>query len=351
MTVSLAPRALVWHDPAMRRIAGHYWTFRPYIGHALRPTAPPTSRCFRALVDDDLHGPVPVTGRLSGAPDGELCVIVHGLGGSSHSYYAIRAAREAHEAGLATLRLNLRGADRSGADFYHAGLTDDLRGALASPRLAGYSAIYLLGFSLGGHLVLRYVAEGADPRVRAAVAVCPPLDLAAGAFEIDRPHRFLYRQHLLRGLKEMYAAFAARRGGGVPVREALAIDTIRAWDEAIVAPRFGFRDAEDYWARATVMPILDAIRVPTLAVVAEHDPMVIAHTVRPALERARGVEVAFVDRAGHVGFPEEFDLGIGSLAEGAAGDTVERQVVAWLRAAGTSGARGHLPIDHAEDIV
>lgn len=335
----------------MGRLGGHYWTFRPYVGHVLRPTVPPTSRCFRALADDPEYGSVPVTGRLSGPETGELCVIVHGLGGSSSSYYAIRAAREAHAAGIASLRLNLRGADRSGADFYHAGLTEDLRAALASPRLAGYRDIYLLGFSLGGHLVLRYVAEGADPRVRGAATVCAPLDLAAGVVEIDRPQRYVYRQHLLRGLKEMFTAVAARRETTIPLAEALAIDSIRAWDERIVVPRFGFRDAEDYWATATVMPILDAIAIPTLAVVASHDPMVLSHTVRPALSRARNLEVVYVDQAGHVGFPETIDLGLSTRAAAPAAHNVERQVLAWLRSSATKATSENLPFADADDSL
>ncbi len=340
----------------MGRISGHYWTFRPFIGHMLRPVAPPPSRCFLALADDPHRGQVPITGRLSGPPEGELCIVVHGLGGSSGSYYAIRAAREADAAGTASLRLNLRGADRSGADIYHAGLTDDLRAALASPRLARYRDIYLLGFSLGGHLVLRYLAEGADPRIRAAAAICPPLDLAAGAIEIDRPRRYVYRRHLLRGLKEIYVAVASRSDAILPLDEAMKIDTIREWDERIVAPRFRFRNAEDYWARATVMPILDQISLPTLAVVASHDPMVLAHTVRPALDGARNLDVVYVDGAGHVGFPEWTDLGLGSgagagLATGAIASSIERQVIDWLRQGASSEVSKRLPTNDAEESL
>jgi predicted alpha/beta-fold hydrolase len=319
----------------MGTVGGHYWTFRPYVGHLLRPLDPPPSRHFSASVEDARHGEVPVTGRLAEVPpqgpDGEgadLLVIVHGLGGSSQSYYAIRAARTAYDLGVSSLRLNLRGADRSGADIYHAGLTDDLRGALASPRLAGYRAIYLLGFSLGGHLALRYVAEGPDSRVRAAAAVCAPLDLAAAATEMDRPQRAIYRAHLLRGLKEIYAATALRRRAHLPVEEAMRIKTLRAWDEHVVAPRFGFLGAEDYWARATVVPLLDRIDVPTLFVAATHDPMVLSHTTRPALARAEKLSVVDVARAGHVGFPERLDLGLGFSG------SVERQLVDWLRSSG-----------------
>jgi predicted alpha/beta-fold hydrolase len=198
--------------------------------------------------------------------------------------------------------------------------------------LAGYRAIYLLGYSLGGHLTLRYVAEGADPRVRAAAAVCAPLDLAAAAAAIDRPQRAIYRGHLLRGLKEIYAATARRKRADLPLAEAMGIRTMRTWDELVVAPRFGFRDAEDYWARASVVPLLDRIEVPALFASATHDPMVLAHTTRPALERATKLDVVHVARAGHVGFPEALDLGLGSAPRGTdLPRTVERQLIDWLR--------------------
>jgi predicted alpha/beta-fold hydrolase len=326
----------------MGSVSGHYWTFRPYVGHLLRPLGPPPSRHFAVPVEDERHGEVSVTGRLAESfGSDELLMIVHGLGGSSQSYYAIRAARTAHELGISSLRLNLRGADRSGTDIYHAGLTDDLRGALTSPRLARYRTIYLLGFSLGGHLALRYVAEGADPRVGAVAAVCAPLDLAAAAREIDRPQRAIYRGHLLRGLKEIYAAMARRRATHVPLAEAMRIRTMRTWDDLVVAPRFGFCSAEDYWARATVMPLLDHIEVPTLFVSATHDPMVLSHTTLPALTAAKTLEVVHVARAGHEGLPEDLDLGLSSPAAARAPrftTPVDRQLVDWLRCRGEQAA-------------
>src|SRR5690606_6904171 len=125
-------------------ITGHYWTLRPFVGHLVRPMTPPPSRRFRALVDDPRLGKVPVTGRLSDAGGDELLVIMHGLGGSGQSYYAIRAAAQGHARGISTLRLDVRGADRCGADISHAGLTDDLRAALAAPELARFRTVYLL---------------------------------------------------------------------------------------------------------------------------------------------------------------------------------------------------------------
>lgn len=311
----------------MGSLIGHYWTLRPFVCHLVKPVIAPPSEHFRALVDDPRLGPVPVTGRLSDTGSDALLVIVHGLGGSGQSFYAVRAAAEAHARGLSSLRLNVRGADRGGADISHAGLTDDIRAALAAPELAHFKHIYVLGYSLGGHLTLRFAGEGAGPRVRAVAAVCAPLDLAAGVHELDRRHRAFYRRHLLGGLKEVYAAVAKRGGGPISLEEAMAIDTLGEWDARIVAPRFGFASAEAYWREATAIPLLPAITVPALSVHATYDPMVLAHTVRPYLDPVTSIEAVHLSEAGHVGFPDLVEL---------AGErgSIEALLIEWLRAEG-----------------
>src|SRR5690349_10408712 len=147
-------------------LQGHLWTIRPWLLHVLRPRAAPASVPWSAVVDDPRVGPVRLSG-LHVARTGAraIVVIVHGLGGDVSGHYMIGAAAAADRAGLASLRLNLRGADGSGDDFYNAGLTEDLRAAIASPALAGYPSIYVLGYSLGGHLTLRYATESIDARV------------------------------------------------------------------------------------------------------------------------------------------------------------------------------------------
>jgi predicted alpha/beta-fold hydrolase len=254
-----------------------------------------------------------------------LLLVVHGLGGAVENFYAVSAARAAHAAGVQCLRLALRGADRRGEDFYHAGLTADLEAAIASRELSEISRIYVVGYSLGGHVTLRYAALGADPRVRAVAAVCPPLDLDASARAIDAPERLVYRKNILRGLLEIYEEVAARRSVPVSVDEARRIRTIREWDARTVAPRHGFRDAEDYYAKVSVAPILTKLSVPALLVFAESDPLVPEFVVRPALrEHSSGLDVRWIERGGHVGFPGDLDLGL------AAPLGLEHQIVAWL---------------------
>ncbi|MFP3940952.1 MAG: YheT family hydrolase [Thermoanaerobaculia bacterium] len=281
-------------------------------------------------VDDPDLGPVRLSGWLHHRPGArDLLVVVHGLGGCSESSYAVRAARVSEAARVACLRFNLRGADRSGEDYYHAGLTADLGAALASPELAGYRNVGLLGFSLGGHVALRYATEAPDPRLRAVAAVCSPLDLAAGGRLIDRPAYWPYRRYLFRSLLEIYGAVARRRPVPLPVEAARRIRTFLEWDTRIVAARHGFRDAADYYRRASVGPRLERLAVPALLVAAEDDPMVPPGAVRPVLAgRKVPLEVRWVASGGHVGFSPRLDLGMG----GPPG--IEAQTAAWLRRAG-----------------
>jgi predicted alpha/beta-fold hydrolase len=338
----------------------HLWTLAPRLRHMVRPESVPPAEPWQATVEDPVVGRVRLSGLLrresaSGGEDrgggkgpgggddqggdedrgggkgrgggegrggdeergggvrggSELVVLVHGLGGTVGSHYMLRGARAARAAGLSCLRLNLRGADCSGEDFYHAGLTADLHAALASPDLRRYRRIYLLGYSLGGHLVLRYATEAGDPRVVAAAAVCSPLDLGRAQEAIDAPGIWLYRRYLISNLTQVYAAVAARRPMPLAVSAVAKMRRLRDFDEHVVAPRHGFTGAADYYARASVAPLLGALRLPSLLVNAVGDPMVRASAVRPALALpAPRLHVRWVAEGGHVGFPPGVDLAL-----------------------------------------
>lgn len=329
------PRALPRSTPLPARVlsaAGHYWTIAPVLvhaaRHALRPRAEVGSAPWSASVPDAKFGRARLSGVLHEPPGGAaegLVIIVHGLGGDLGSHYTVTAARAAAAAGFASLRLNLRGAGGSGEAFYHAGFTDDIHAAIASPELARYERLYLVGYSLGGHLALRSATEPLDGRVRAVVAVCAPIDLHGGARAIDEPQRFAYRRFVLDALHAHYAAVARRHPLPIPADEARRIHKIREWDERIVAPWFGFDSADHYYAEAGVAPRLQGLALPALIVAAEHDPMIPGSTVRPTLDRLRApVEVRWIDHGGHVGFPASAHLGL----PGPPG--LEPQIMAWL---------------------
>lgn len=308
------------------RARGHWWTVAPLARKRLRPFPLPRSVPWRRSVDDVALGAVPLTGALHEAHDSDrVVVVVHGVGGDIDSHYVHHAAIAAARAQMACLRLNMRGADMSGADFYHAGLTADIHAAITSPELRRYRRVYLVGYSLGGHLALRYALDHPDVRLGAVAAICAPLDLSRASRDIDAMARRPYRNYVLATLEAMAKATAARHNLAIPLGR---LRRFRDWDELLIAPRFGFADAEDYYARVSVAADLRHLELPAIYVGAPHDPMVLPRAIEPGLRGASSaLDVHWIRRGGHVGFAPDVDLG----QPGPRG--LERQVLAWLRSA------------------
>jgi len=271
-------------------------------------------------VEDPHRGTLRLTGRLSLADSAEgLVVLLHGLGGCAESSYLTQGAQACIAAGLSCLRLNLRGADRQGEDVYHAGLTADLRAAVTSSVARSHGAVWVIGYSMGGHIALRMAVEDDDSLVRAVAAICPPIDLFATARLLDSPSRWPYRAYLLRQLTEIYSEVARRHDDGPSVEEVAAVRSFVEFDGLVVAPRYGFRNARDYYRRASVGPLLSRLRVQTLIVGATEDPMVPTESLSEVLEsQPRNLRVAWSSRGGHLAFPRSLKLDRGARAHNAA---------------------------------
>jgi uncharacterized protein len=304
-------------------LAAHLWTVATRLR---RPPQAPPARPWSTEVSDPALGRVRLTGVLRQEPGArELLLFIHGITGCAEATYARCVAGVAAAAGVSCLRLNLRGCDRLGEDFYHGGLSSDLEAVLASPECSDYPAVYLLGYSLGGHLALRYAACGPDRRLRAVAAVCSPLDLTLSGRRFDQPAVWAYRRYVLANFREIYAAIAARRPVPVAPETAAKFVYLRQWDEEVVAPRWGFAGADDYHARASVAPHLGELAAPALLVAVEDDPMVPGEILRPVLaRRGHDLEVRWVERGGHMAFPAALDLGY----PGPPG--LEGQLLGWL---------------------
>ena len=119
-------------------LSAHLWTVWPVMRDKLRPPPRLTGEDWSLVLQDPDVGPVGLTGILHGAENADsLVVLVHGLGGSTASRYHGWAVHAADALGLATLRVNLRGSDRHGADLYHAGLSSDLAAVLTEQGAFG----------------------------------------------------------------------------------------------------------------------------------------------------------------------------------------------------------------------
>ncbi len=313
---------------AARQLGGHAWTVGPTLRGLVLASRDAGARPLRTWLDDPVMGRVQLSGQLREVPGADtLVLIVHGLSGNAEDAYCLTAARAATTAGYSSLRLSLRGSDLSGEDILHGAITEDLWAALRHPELASYRHVLLLGYSVGGHVVLRAAAERTDPRLRAAAAICPPLDLGAATVAFDEPWVRPYRLAIFARLDRIYAATAARRSLPVPVEVVRRARSCSERDSLTVVPRFGFASAEDYYARCSVAPLLHRLALPSLLVASRFDPIIPEHSLRgPLAEASPALTVRWVEDGGHIHFPSKLDLGLG----GPAG--LEPQVLHWLGA-------------------
>lgn len=305
---------------------GHVATVSGFARGVVRPEREPGGEPFRTAIRDTRHGEVPLLGHLANGAARSVVIVVHGMGGLISSPYAVRMARAAVEAGHAALRIHLRGAGGDGADLYHAGLGDDVAQLVRVAELARYERIAVVGYSLGGHIALRHAADGPhDPRLAAVVSVCPPIDLERGTRAIQRVDRRPYQEFVLRSLRKQLREVRTRHPARYGTIRPEAIRTIRDWDEHVICPRFGFESLEAFYRDEAAGPRLGAIRVPTLLVVADRDPMIAVDTVAPWLGSASGeVTIVRKRRGGHVAFPPD----VGLLEE--RGATIEHEIVRWI---------------------
>src|SRR5882672_5517296 len=183
--------------------------------------------------------------------DTPVLVIIHGLEGSADSNYVRGIAEKAFHRGFHVVRLNQRncgGSEKLTPTLYNSGMSGDYRAVLE--ELAGedgFEQIFFVGYSMGGNLVTKMAGEfgeSAPRQLRGVCAVCPAMDLAACADDLDRWDNYFYQARFVRGLLKRYARKAelfpkryVKNGFG-------AIRTVREFDDAITAPSFGFKDAQ-----------------------------------------------------------------------------------------------------------
>jgi uncharacterized protein len=206
-------------------------------------------------------------------------VLVHGLEGSSDSRYIRGIAVRAWAAGMNVVRMNMRncgGSDELTPTLYHSGRSADV-GAVVThfTQRFGLQRVALVGYSMGGNLVLKLAGEwGVHQPLVAVATVCPAIDLAAGADALHEPSNRLYEQHFLRGLMRRIRRKAALFPEIYRISSIGSIRSIRDFDQKIVATYCGFRDADDYYYRAASARVIDRVAVPTLILCAQDDPFI-----------------------------------------------------------------------------
>jgi predicted alpha/beta-fold hydrolase len=210
-------------------------------------------------------------------------VIVHGLEGSSESQYVIGTGSKAWAAGMNVVRMNMRNCgdtENLGPTLYNSSMSGDV-GAVARALIAedGLRNLALVGYSMGGNLVLKLLGEWgeqAPSEVKAGVGVSPAMDLAPSADALHHPANRPYEWKFLRGLNKRVLRKAALypERYNVTRRDLRLMRSLRDFDDQITARYSGFADAQDYYTRAASSNVLDRIAVPTLVMHAEDDPFI-----------------------------------------------------------------------------
>ena len=242
-----------------------------------------------------------------------LVLLLHGLGGSSAREGLRRMGLRLQSTGFAVLRLNLRGAD-PGREFaggtYAARCNSDLLPVIARAReLAGDRPLLGAGISLGGTMLLN-ACLGVPRVLDGLFCASSPLDLADCSASIERPRNRVYQRWLLKRLVRQ--TLADPFGVSATELKVLSGDaaprTIRAFDAAVTAPRWGFDDVEAYYREAS--PLLHLIAgpdklPPTLLLQALDDPWVPASAalrLADAVKTSSTIGVQFTQKGGHNGF-------------------------------------------------
>jgi predicted alpha/beta-fold hydrolase len=239
-------------------------------------------------------------------PGQPVVILIHGLGGSHRSGYLQRCARRFWKLGCRVVRADLRGCGagiRLARRPTHGGLSDDIRRLLrAIASEAPGSRLLLIGFSLGGNIVLKAAGEGGLPAsLTALAAVAPPIDLTLCAAKLSAPRQRLYDLYFVNEL----LAQARQRERFFPAIRAPQLRgpdrSLRGFDDAYTAPLWGFADAAAYYRQQSSWPWLTRIQVPTLLLTAADDPFI---AVEPFLALTPGgaITVEIQRHGGHLGF-------------------------------------------------
>lgn len=269
-----------WHQPFqpltrngdLQTIAAHYWP------RSLDERRYPTTD---RLIETDTLTKVLV--RVNRQPESKpheerpTVLALHGLTACDHAPYMISTARAALDSGFDAVRMNMRncgGTEHLCRTLYHSGLTSDLRkvAEFLAPR-----PVYLVGFSMGGNVVLKLAGEwGASPpdHVRGACAISPPVQLDMCSRNIGRPRNFVYERRFLIQLGAAMRRKHAAMPDLFPAGRRKRPQSVWEFDETVTAPAFGFRNAKDYYSTCSSAGFLEEIRIPTLVIQGRDDPFI-----------------------------------------------------------------------------
>ena len=238
-----------------------------------------------------------------------LIILSHGLEGSSTSTYLAGMVRHLTRNGFDCLAWHYRscsGEMNRQQRFYHIGETGDLHHVIQHALSKGYRTIYLMGFSAGGNVTLKYLGErgsNVDPAIKKAITFSVPLELNGSTRRLEQWDSLVYNYRFNRTLKRKVLQKAAAMPGIFQTEAVSKSRSVREFDSLFTAPMNGFRDVTDYYTRSSSLQFVPNITVPTLIINAQNDPFLSPECFPEAMARELpNVWMEFPEQGGHCGF-------------------------------------------------
>ena len=232
-------------------------------------------------------------------------VMVHGLLGSHKSPYAVRLAKKLNQRGIRSVRINLRGCGTGrgyAKRMYHAESSDDIWQALKEiKRDTPHSPLIVIGFSLGGNIVLKMGGEKGEEAlnlVEKIIAINPPIDMHSSMLLLSKNKA--YERFFMRALKAE-AEYRHEIFEDLPPLEIPNSMTLLEFNEFYTAPQAGFSSARDYYHACSSGRLISSLCVPSHILFSRDDPIVDC-TVLDSIQIPKNIDVLITDHGGHLGF-------------------------------------------------
>ncbi|RLV58211.1 hydrolase [Parashewanella curva] len=240
-----------------------------------------------------------------------IVVILHGLEGSSDSHYVRRILNSCQQSGLAAVVHHHRscsGEQNVLPRSYHSGDTVDISHMFTNLKAQfPDSPLFAVGYSLGGNMLAKYLGEQQQQSlIERAIVVSAPLKLSACAKRLEKGFSRIYQSHLIKQLQskliKKIETPAFKDKMPVTKERAPSLNSFYEFDDKVTAPLHGFKGVDDYYLRASGLPYLATISVPTLILHAKDDPFMTDEVIPTAEHLSDFVQYELAQHGGHVGF-------------------------------------------------
>lgn len=237
-----------------------------------------------------------------------VMILFHGLEGSFRSPYAHSLLFAARQQGWLGVMMHFRGCSgevNRQPRSYHSGETSDATFFIRHLRERfPRNPLLAVGVSLGGNMLVNYLAEtGEASELTAAQVISPPLDLAACSDRIQQGFSRVYQRYLLGSMKKNVLKKMAALPEVLPFQseQITALRSLRQFDDAVTAPLHGFSNAEDYYQRCSGLGKLSQVKTPLRVIHAADDPFM-TEAVIPRQPLPAHIDYHLTRHGGHVGF-------------------------------------------------